>query len=511
MAREMWVSKLGVILAVAGSAVGLGNFLRFPGLLAKWGGTFMIPYFISLVLIGLPLMWVEWTIGRFGGGFGHSTAPGVFHSMGRKNRFIKYFGVIGILGPLLIFVYYTYIESWLLGYSFLALFDNYDAYARDGKMGNFLASYMGMDDSGPFKGVSVAYTLFLLTFIVNISVVWRGLSEGIEHLCKLAMPLLFLLALVLMVRVFTLPAHEGRTVSDGLAMMWEPKWEQLSQADMWFDAASQVFFTLSVGIGVIMTYASYITKKDDIALSGLTAASTNEFTEVILGGSVVIPAAFVFFGAQATQNYAQSGTFSLGFIAMPMALEQMPLGNVLGFVWFFLLFIAGVTSSISLAQPAIAFLEDEFNLSKSKATAIFAMVTFGLCQLVVFWNRFGSIDEFDFWAGKFCLITFGFIELVMFVWIFGMDKAWDELHVGSDIRIPKIYHFITKWITPPILALILGYWMYSEGLAVMGMEKIPPEKQPYILTIRLMLLGLFLLLCVLVALAWRKRSKEAVQ
>ena len=97
MAKEQWGSRLGIIMAVAGSAIGLGNFLRFPGLAAKYGGAFMIPYFTALLLLGLPLMWIEWTIGRFGGGFGHSTAPGMFHSMWEKNRFIKYFGAIGIL------------------------------------------------------------------------------------------------------------------------------------------------------------------------------------------------------------------------------------------------------------------------------------------------------------------------------------------------------------------------------------------------------------------------------
>ena len=119
MTRERWGSRLGVILAVAGSAVGLGNFLRFPGIAAQnGGGAFMIPYFVSFFLLGLPLMWVEWTIGRFGGGFEHSTAPGVFHTIWQKNRFIKYFGVIGIFGPTVIFIYYSYIESWILGYSY---------------------------------------------------------------------------------------------------------------------------------------------------------------------------------------------------------------------------------------------------------------------------------------------------------------------------------------------------------------------------------------------------------
>ncbi|MFA5164143.1 MAG: hypothetical protein WC481_01060 [Candidatus Omnitrophota bacterium] len=110
--RQAWGTKLGIIMAVAGSAVGLGNFLRLPvQAVQNGGGAFMIPYFIALLLLGIPLMWIEWSLGRYGGGFGHGTAPGIFHSIRRKNRFIKYFGVIGIFGPLVILIYYTYIES----------------------------------------------------------------------------------------------------------------------------------------------------------------------------------------------------------------------------------------------------------------------------------------------------------------------------------------------------------------------------------------------------------------
>ena len=124
--KENWGSKMGVILAVAGSAVGLGNFLRFPGTAVNnGGGAFMIPYFISLFLLGIPLMWVEWTIGRYGGSFGHGSAPGIFHSLWEKSHFIKYLGVIGIFGPLVIFIYYTYIESWTLAYSYFSLAGKY--------------------------------------------------------------------------------------------------------------------------------------------------------------------------------------------------------------------------------------------------------------------------------------------------------------------------------------------------------------------------------------------------
>ena len=475
----------------------------------------MIPYFVSLLLIGLPLMWIEWTIGRFGGGFGHSTAPGMFHSMREKNRFIKYFGIIGILGPLMIFVYYTYIESWLLGYSFLALFGNYDHCTTPEQMGAFLNSYQGTSDAGPFEGYSTAYTLFALTFIVNISVVWRGLTEGIEKLCKLAMPILFLLAIVLVVRIFTLPAYEGRTVSQGVNYMWAPDYTKLSDPQIWFDAASQIFFTLSVGIGIILTYASYITKKDDVALSGLTAATTNEFTEVILGGSIVVPAAFLFLGQAQVEHFVQGdgGIFKLGFVAMPLAIEHMPYHNIFGFIWFFLLFIAGITSSISMAQPAVAFLEDEFDLSKSKAVSIFAVITFSLCNMVIFWNKHGSIDEFDFWAGKFFLLIFGLFEVILFAWIFGLDRSWSELHSGSHIRIPRFYRFVIKYVTPAMLIGILGYWFVTAGWRELLLQSVPEsnsDSMPYRVYMRLTILALVTVFAFLISIAWRKnKQKEA--
>ncbi|MCM8763729.1 MAG: sodium:calcium symporter, partial [Candidatus Omnitrophica bacterium] len=175
--RDTWRTRLGVILAVAGSAVGLGNFLRFPvQATANGGGAFMIPYFISLFLFGIPLMWIEWTIGRYGGGFGHGTAPGIFHSLWEKNRFIKYFGIIGIFGPLVIFIYYTYIESWTLGYSFFALTGKYANLGSSQEMRDFLGGYQGLVKNQFFSGLGWAYLFFTITFFLNILVVYYGVS-----------------------------------------------------------------------------------------------------------------------------------------------------------------------------------------------------------------------------------------------------------------------------------------------------------------------------------------------
>jgi SNF family Na+-dependent transporter len=184
----------------------------------------------------------------------------------------------------------------------------------------------------------------------------------------------------------------------------------------------------------------------------------------------------------------------------------MAFGNILGFMWFGLLFIAGITSSISLAQPAVAFLEDEFNLSRKKATLILAIAGFILCQPVIFLLGKGSVDEMDFWGGTFCLVLFATIETILFAWVFGMDRAWTQLHVGSDITIPRIYRFIIKYVTPAFLLCILGFWLKQEWISTILLRNVPPENFWFIVGIRLMLLAFFILLVFLVYKVWKRRS-----
>lgn len=506
--RESWGSRIGIIMAVSGSAVGLGNFLRFPVQAAQNGGAvFLIPYFISLFLLGIPLMWIEWTAGRFGGGYEHSTAPGIFHTLWQKNRFIKYFGVIGIFGPLVIFIYYAYIESWLLGYSFYALTGKLSTVTDEASMQSFLRGYQGLENNEYFTGLAPAYIFFVITFCANITVIYFGIRGGIEKLTKIAMPLLLCFAVIIAIRVLTLGAinNPSWTPSAGLGFLWNMDFSGLKSAKVWLAAAGQVFFTLSVGIGVILTYASYLKKRDDVALSGLSAVSVNEFAEVILGASIVIPAAFIFFGPAGIKSIATSGAFNLGFVTMPLIFQKIIGGGIFALMWFSLLFLAGITSSVSLAQPAVAFMEDEFNFSRNRAVIIFALVCFILCQPVIFFLANGVMDELDFWGGTFCLVLFATIETILFTWVFGIDRAWEELHTGADITIPKFYKFITKYITPLFLLFILGFWFFQEWLPTIRMANVSAENKPFILATRLGLLLLLVILAILVKIAWRKR------
>ncbi|MBI5143495.1 MAG: sodium-dependent transporter [Candidatus Omnitrophica bacterium] len=508
--RQTWGTRLGIIMAVAGSAIGLGNFLRFPvQAAANGGGAFMIPYFISLFLLGIPLMWIEWTLGRYGGGFEHGTAPGIFHTMWQKNRFIKYFGVIGIFGPLVIFIYYTYIESWTLAYSFFALTGKYGNLATQGSMQSFLKGFQGLESNQHFSSIIPAYIFFIITFFANIVVIYYGIKGGIEKLCKIAMPLLLGFGIIIMVRVLTLGTPDAARPSwnlvNGLGFLWNPDFSALKSARVWLAAAGQIFFTLSVGIGVILTYASYLSKGDDVVLSGLSAVSMNELAEVVLGGSIVIPAAFVFFGPQEIQGIAKSGAFNLGFVTMPLVFQKLIFGAFFGCIWFLLLFFAGITSSVSLAQPAVAFLEDEFDISRKRAVSIFAAACFVLCQPAIFLLGKGVVNELDFWGGTFCLVLFATAETILFAWVFGMERAWQEIHHGADMEVPKIYKAIIKYITPLFLLLILGFWLYQEGLPTILMKNTPTADRPFVLGARIFLIFIFIVLAVMVKIAWRRK------
>ncbi len=324
--RETWAGRFGVVLAAAGSAVGLGNFLRFPGVAAQnGGGAFMIPYFFSLLFIALPLCWMEWSMGRLGGSYGHGSASGVFDVLtGHRKPWAKYLGVMGIVGGLGIFFYYVYIESWTLGYSVFALTGKYAAIDSPEEMGRFLDSYLGGGEEY-FKTLWPAYIFFIITFAANFAILYNGISGGIERFCKFAMPLLFLVAVILVCRVFTLdaPVNPEWNLSEGLGFLWNPDFSALRSARVWLAAAGQVFFSISVGIGTLLTYASYMKSRDDVLTASTTSAFLNEFAELVLGASIVIPAAYMFFGPTGTTDAVAGGTFGLAFKTTPLIFKGM--------------------------------------------------------------------------------------------------------------------------------------------------------------------------------------------
>ncbi len=504
--KDSWNSRIGVILAVSGSAVGLGNFLRFPGQAAEYGGgAFMLAYFLSFLLIGLPICWAEWAMGRHGGQAGFNAAPGIFACITR-HPFFKYAGVIGVLIPVVIYMYYVYIEAWCLGYAVNFALGNMD-FADVGEAGAFWGGFIGIGKNGGALGFGPQQVggFLVVVFILNFALIYRGLSKGIELFCRYAMPTLILLALVILLRVLTLgapdPSQPSRNVDNGLGFMWNPTkyrietagrgtaWtveqevvgqreiaaararaeadpavrlhkittlEQLLNPQLWLAAAGQIFFSLSVGFGVIITYSSYLSRKDDVVLSGLAATSANEFCEVALGGLITLPAAVAFLGVA---GVAGMGTFGLGFNVLPMVFANMPLGAFFGFLFFFLLFLAAVTSSLSMLQPGIAFLEEALQLNRRQSVAVLGLITALGCGFVVYFSEgVKALDTMDFWVGTFLIFILSTIQIIVFAWVLGIDKGLAMAHEGAAIRIPRFFRAVMKYVTPAFLLLIFALW-----------------------------------------------------
>jgi SNF family Na+-dependent transporter len=526
MAGERWSSRLGVIMAVAGSAVGLGNFLRFPGQAAQYGGgAFMIAYFVALLAIGLPICWAEWTMGRMAGRAGFHSAPGVFHFFVRK-RWGKYLGVMGVIVPVVIYMYYVVIEAWCLGYAVNFLTGGIAFDSVDGAKG-FFARFIGAgaDGSALGFGPSQVGAFLLVVFVLNFVLIYRGISKGIEWFCQWAMPALLVLALVVLVRVLTLGAPVAgapeNNVLNGLGFMWNPqkvvvekleggRWvqeqellgqatiesvrreaegrgdlrvrtigvvEQLKKPQLWLAAAGQIFFSLSVGFGVILTYASYLSNKDDVVLSGFSATSANEFFEVGLGGLITLPAAFAFLGIA---GVAGMGTFALGFNVLPLVFEKMPFGAAFGFAFFFLLFLAAITSSISMLQPGIAFLEEVLDIGRRQSVAILGAVTAAGSAFVVYFSKdLKALDTLDFWVGTFLIFVLATAQILVFSWGYGVRKGIAQAEVGAAVKIPRIFVPVMKVATPLFLTTIFTLWVLVNvfGVSFGGGE---PEFSSYV-------------------------------
>jgi SNF family Na+-dependent transporter len=505
---ERWTTRIGLILALAGNAIGLGNFLRFPVQAVKnGGGAFMIPYFLSLILLGIPLMWLECSLGRFGGKYGHHTTPGMFDKVW-DNQISKYIGVLGIFIPFTILIYYSYITSWTLAFSFFSVTGKYFGAQTREAMGAFLAGFQGKQANHYFTNLFPAYTFFILTLALTIFILSRGVARGIEILCTIGIPLLFILGIVLAIRVLTFgtpdPNHPDWNPGQGLAYIWNPNFRALTSSSIWLAAAGQIFFTMSVGWGIIHTYTSYLKEKDDVALTGLATAATNEFAEVILGGTIAIPAAVTFFGLMESQNIAQGGAFDLGFQTMPIIFQRIFWGKFFGTIWFLLLFLAGLTSAVALGQTVIAFLQDELDIPRAKAAWILGLSIFILAQPVILFIDKGFLDEIDFWVGTLALVLFAFLEIIVYVWIFGIEKVSKEIERGALIRVPPIFYYILKYITPVFLIGILVFWIVQDVPNKIFMVGVDPAAHTYLWLARIMLLGIFFVLLWLVRMAWRR-------
>lgn len=545
--KEIWSSRFGLILAMAGNSVGLGNFLRFPvQAVQNGGGAFIIPYITCFMLMGIPLLWIEWSMGRFGGRSTNHSTPFILDSMGRSSYW-KYIGVFGIFTNLAVAAYYCYIESWTLSYAVNSLMGVFLRMDQTGTAGYFI-NYIDLSTS--FFGFgNEAIIYFLICILLNTYILSKGLS-GIEKAAKVGMPLLILFGCLLAFMGLTI-GTSAKSVEfplanawDGLNFLWTPDYKSLFSPGVWLAAAGQIFFTLSVGMGTIQCYASYLKNEDDIALNATTAGFTNEFVEVVLGSLIVVPIAAGYFGLDWVKDNI---SFGMAFQTMPYLFNQWGeiLGIIAGVMWFGLLFFAGITSSLAMGTPWMGFMQDEFKWSKNSSAISFGVIVMFLGLPCVLFYKYGIFDQYDYWAGTVSLVVFAMAETILFAWVFGINTGWKEINKGADITIPSFYKLILKYITPLLLILVFfgalfspmdnnwnsafvqlwdhGTWPFDNDsiitqlsnthlkeklrLATNFKEADQISDQIYFTNLaRVILVGLFLSICLLVYVANRKRK-----
>lgn len=445
--RDSFGSRFGAIAALAGSAVGLGNIWKFPYEAGNnGGGAFLLVYIFFTVAIGLPVMLSEFALGRRGG----HNAFGTFKTLAPGSKWY-YFGMLSILAAAFILSFYGTVSGWTLEYVWLALSNSFEGQSADA-----LTDTFNQFISHPYKAVIWQMGFMFLTGAIILA----GVKKGIERYTKMMMPVLFIIVILLGIRACTL---EG--ASEGLKFLFYPNFNALT-AESILSALGQAFFSLSIGMGVLLTYASYLRKSENLTHISIQVITTDTLVAV-LSGVAILPAVFAF-GIN-----PQAGP-GLVFLTLPIVFQSMPLGQIWAILFFILLTFAALTSAISLLEVVVAFLVEEKKMSRLKATllttlsigflGIFCTLSFGpLKDLRIF--GLSVFETFDFISSNLLLPVGGILICIFAGW--RLDKAvlYHEISNGNTIKLRffRTYIFILKYIAPLCILLIL--------LNVMGIVK----------------------------------------
>jgi len=434
-----FTSNIGAILAAAGGAVGLGNIWRYPYMLGQnGGGAFLIVNMIFVLMIGIPLMMSEFVIGRRT----QSNVLGAYRKMERK----KGWGAIGnfsIIAAVLIYAFYSVVAGWTLNYIVMSCT-------------NQLADLAPLEIAETFKSFTshsfwpVFYQLIFL--ILTAVVISLGVQKGIEKISKILMPVLFILLLLMVVRSLTLPGAK-----EGLRFLFHPDFSKLTGAGV-LGALGQSFFSLSLGMGAMVTYGSYIRKEDSLFKTSVWI-SVCDLMVAILAGVVIFPAVFSF-------GMDPAGGPQLVYVVLPNVFNSMPMGGLFAAVFFMLLGIAALTSTISLQEIIVAFNVEELHWSRRKSSiismlvvfviGIFCALSFGPLQDVKLFGR-TFFDLFDLITASY-LMPIGALAMTIFLgWFYPKVEVKDEITNGGTLKgsLFEVYYFILRFVAPIALIIII--------------------------------------------------------
>ncbi|HIH74745.1 MAG TPA: sodium-dependent transporter [Methanosarcina sp.] len=449
MPREVWNTRAGFILAAIGSAVGLGNIWRFSYIVYEnGGGAFLIPYLIALLTSGIPLLILELGIGnRFTG-----SAP---IALKRAKKSFEWIGWWGVIASFIITTYYSVIVGWSLVYLLKAFTLGWGT-----DTGSFFDNELLHVSESPWNLGSFSYPV-LIGLLITWLIIWviekRGVQAGIEKSSKIFIPLLWVLLIVLVLRAITL---EGSI--NGIEWYLKPDFSKLTDVKVWQAAYGQAFYSLGLGMAIMIAYSSYLPKKSDL--------TSNAFIVSLADGAFSFTMGFAVFGTLGYMAYAKgvgieeviAQSIGLTFVVLPEALNMLPGLKVLTAVAFFMsMVLAALTSLISLVEAFASAVMDKFEMKRSRAVDI----TIGLELLfsLVYATRAGIywLDIIDHFINTYGVILVGILEAIAIGWIYGADRIREWVNTYSGIRAGAWWDVCIKIITPAVLLYII----YKETLS----------------------------------------------
>lgn len=449
--RPQWRSRLGFILAAIGSAVGLGNIWRFSYLCYKnGGGAFLVPYLLALFMVGIPLMILEL-------GLGHKTrgsAPMAFAKIDRRWEWLGWWSVIIVMFGIML--YYSTVIAWCLSYVF------YSFTLAWGSDPNhfFFQEYLKVS-GGPFEfgdlRTPVIFSLVGVWF-TGWLIVFFGVDKGVERANKIFMPLLLVLILVL---VFWSVNLEGAGI--GLAAYLSPDFSRLTSPGIWIDAFSQIFFTLSLGFGIMITYASYLPRKVDIVKDALFISFGNALFSLVAGFAVFGTLGYMSHTTGQPIDEVVKEAIGLAFVAYPQAISLMPkFAQVFGVLFFLSLVIAGISSAISILEAFASALIDKFNLGRNAIVTDICIM--GFLGSLIFTANSGLywLDIADHYITHYGLVAVGVFECYVVGWIYEARKMRGHINHCEPDSLTKLWDGCVKFLTPTVLVALVANDLWVE-------------------------------------------------